>query len=97
MERWTSARSHRTPTNLPCAHLCWQRMVSGDRMVLSTSQAVCGVGRNLCHTLGMKMDTSAPSSKGFRFAQEIIAHAVWLYFRFNLSYRDVEELLAAWG
>ncbi len=28
---------------------------------------------------------------------EIIAHAVWLYFRFALSYRDVEELLAERG
>jgi putative transposase len=25
---------------------------------------------------------------------EIISHAVWLYFRFSLSFRDVEELLA---
>ena len=40
---------------------------------------------------------SSPSYKGFRFPQEIISHAVWLYFRFNLSYRDVEELLAARG
>jgi len=28
---------------------------------------------------------------------EIISHAVWLYFRFCLSFRDVEELLAEWG
>ncbi len=34
---------------------------------------------------------------GFRFPVEIISHAVWLYFRFNLSYRDVEELLAERG
>ena len=30
--------------------------------------------------------------KGHRFPQEIMSHAVWLYFRFSLSYRDVEEL-----
>ena len=35
--------------------------------------------------------------KGFRFPAEIIGHAIWLYFRFSLSYRDVEELLAARG
>jgi putative transposase len=29
-----------------------------------------------------------------RFATEIISHCVWLYFRFALSFRDVEELLA---
>src|SRR5215469_4102687 len=35
--------------------------------------------------------------KGFRFPSEIISHAVWLYFRFSLSFRDVEELLAQRG
>jgi len=39
----------------------------------------------------------SPSYKGFRFPHEIISHAVWLYFRFSLSYRDVEELLAERG
>ncbi len=33
--------------------------------------------------------------KRHRYPTEIISHAVWLYFRFSLSYRDVEELLAA--
>jgi putative transposase len=42
----------------------------------------------------MKTHTTAPNYKGFRFPSEIISHAVWLYFRFSLSYRDVEELLA---
>src|ERR671923_1486838 len=31
--------------------------------------------------------------KHHRFLGEIISHAVWLYFRFPLSHRDVEELL----
>jgi putative transposase len=35
--------------------------------------------------------------KHHRFPVEIISHAVWLYFRFCLSYRDVEELLFARG
>jgi putative transposase len=35
--------------------------------------------------------------KGHRFPAEIISHAVWLYFRFSLSYRDVEEMLAERG
>src|ERR1700740_2618023 len=45
----------------------------------------------------MKTNTPAPSYKGFRFPPEIISHAVWLYFRFSLSFRDVEELLAQRG
>src|ERR1700752_2936388 len=32
-----------------------------------------------------------------RFPPEIIQHALWLYLRFTLSYRDVEELLADRG
>ena len=32
-----------------------------------------------------------------RFAPEIISHCVWLYFRFSLSFRDVEELMSSRG
>ena len=32
-----------------------------------------------------------------RFPREIIRHTVWLYYRFCLSYRDVEDLLAERG
>ena len=32
-----------------------------------------------------------------RFPQDIIRHAVWLYYRFCLNYRDVEDLLAERG
>jgi putative transposase len=35
--------------------------------------------------------------KHHRFPGEIISHAVWLYFRFPLSHRDVEELLFVRG
>jgi putative transposase len=34
---------------------------------------------------------------GFRFPGEIISHAVWLYHKFILSYRDGEEILASRG
>ncbi|HUL13992.1 MAG TPA: hypothetical protein VLU73_17725 [Methylococcaceae bacterium] len=34
---------------------------------------------------------------GYRYPTEIISHAVWLYFRFTLSFRDVEEILAYRG
>ena len=32
-----------------------------------------------------------------RFPPEIISHAVWLYYRYGLSFRDVEDLLAERG
>jgi len=34
---------------------------------------------------------------GHRFPPEIIGYAVWAYYRFSLSLRDVEDLLAARG
>jgi putative transposase len=37
------------------------------------------------------------SYKGHRFPPDVIRQAVWLYFRFTLSFRDVEELLAQRG
>jgi hypothetical protein len=35
--------------------------------------------------------------KNHRFPGEIISHGVWLYYRFSLSYRDVEEMMFARG
>ena len=43
------------------------------------------------------MNKIAPSYHGYRFPPEIISHAVWLYHRFCLSFRDVEDLLAERG
>src|SRR3984893_17282108 len=37
------------------------------------------------------------SYSGYRFPPEIIQHAIWLYIRFTLSFRDVEDLLAERG
>ena len=34
------------------------------------------------------------SYSGYRFPPEIIQQAIWLYLRFTLSLRDVEDLLA---
>jgi putative transposase len=35
--------------------------------------------------------------KRHQFPAEIISHSVWLYYRFSLSYRDVEEVMAERG
>jgi putative transposase len=37
------------------------------------------------------------SYSGYRFPAVIISHCTWLYFRFALSYRDVEEMMAERG
>ena len=43
------------------------------------------------------MHATAPLYRRHRFPAEIISHTVWLYFRFALSYRDVEEIMAVRG
>jgi len=43
------------------------------------------------------MSTSASLYQRHRFPAEIISHCVWLYFRFSLSFRDIEEMLAMRG
>jgi|TARA_B110000902_G_scaffold255317_1_gene320519 putative transposase len=48
----------------------------------------------ICDNQGMK-NTSIYS--GYRYPSQIISHAGWLYHRFTLSFRDIEELLAARG
>ncbi|MFF0291526.1 IS6 family transposase [Streptomyces sp. NPDC005262] len=39
------------------------------------------------------MESASPSYKGHRYPVEVISHCVWLYFRFPLSFREVEELM----
>jgi putative transposase len=39
------------------------------------------------------VEAVAPSYKGFRFPVESISHCVWLYHRFPLSFREVEEMM----
>ncbi|PRX02082.1 UNVERIFIED_ORG: putative transposase [Martelella mediterranea] len=43
------------------------------------------------------MQNSHISFKRHRFAPQIIAHTVWVYLRFNLSLREVEEMLLERG
>jgi putative transposase len=43
------------------------------------------------------MNNRTPSYQRHRFPSDIISHAVWLYHRFCLNFREVEELLAERG
>ena len=57
--------------------------------------AVLSSSVRACQTWPMKSDT--PSYHGYRFPPKVISHAVWLYHRFGVSVRDVEDLLAQRG
>jgi putative transposase len=43
------------------------------------------------------MNVSPSLYRRHRFPAEVISHCVWLYFRFSVSYRDVEEMMAMRG
>ncbi|MFJ8596416.1 IS6 family transposase [Streptomyces sp. NPDC093598] len=43
------------------------------------------------------MESTPPSYKGHRYPVEVISHCVWLYHRFLLSFREVEELMLERG
>lgn len=45
----------------------------------------------------IRIPSTVPRLKGFRYPREIIAYAIWVYHRFALSGADVEDLLAARG
>ena len=45
----------------------------------------------------MTAQKEIPTYKRYRYPIEIIRHCVWLYFRFSLSYRGVELLMAERG
>lgn len=42
---------------------------------------------------GSLVSSVPPSYRGHRYPVEVISHCVWLYFRFSLSFREVEELM----
>ncbi len=42
---------------------------------------------------GWLVGTETPSYRGFRYRLEIISHGVWLYYRFPLSFREVQEMM----
>ena len=46
---------------------------------------------------GMMTPSSTTLYRRHRFPAEIISHCVWLYFRFSLRYRDVQEMMAERG
>jgi hypothetical protein len=57
-----------------------------------TPASACWI--NVCAvTEGMRKISYA----GYRFPPEVINQAIWLYLRFTLSFRDVEDLLAERG
>jgi hypothetical protein len=52
----------------------------------------------VCSDAAMSQPSTRPTLyKGYRFPPEIISRCVWLYYRFDVSLRDVSELMLARG
>ena len=78
------------------AHLLlqtWTKAVDGDL------EGIVNLldSHTVCQSYGMNTPSVTTKYKNLRFPAEIIRHAVWLYFRFCVSFRDVEELLLERG
>jgi hypothetical protein len=52
-----------------------------------------GAGPGLLRVEHHGLVDAASLYKGYRFPVEIISHCVWLYHRFPLSFREVEEMM----
>jgi hypothetical protein len=76
-------------------------------LTAAISTSVAGCSRGLCFVTVIRACGLAGGSvakgmkkisyKGYRFPPEMIQQAIWLYLRFTLSFRGVEDLLAERG
>jgi hypothetical protein len=87
----------------------WRRAVGGDRLLQTcrpalprpdcrerdAGEAVAAVAERSHADIIRMTPPRDPIYAGHRYPAEIISYAVWLYFRFPLSLRVVEEMLAA--
>ena len=67
-------------------------IAANARLRIVTEMGLEGMARQ-----GRTSPMDPVSYRRHRFPPPIIQHAIWLYLRFTLSYRDVEELLAERG
>ena len=77
-----------------------QQQLAGQNAVVSPFSGRAGhLSRRspVWHTHGMNTRHATDLYKHHRFPVEIISHCMWLYDRFSLSYRNVEELMAERG
>ena len=88
---------------LPETPLAQREVRNSQTLAVSESGSMCEDGIVTppwaCGTLGSPVAKRMKkiSYSGYRFPPEIIHQAIWLYLRFTLSLRDVEDLLAERG
>jgi hypothetical protein len=67
-------------------------LLDDNHLGTALNRARCRCGRRPHHHVHGGL--AVPRYSGYRFPPEIIQQAIWLYVRFTLSFRDVEDLLA---
>jgi hypothetical protein len=94
---WLAALRARKPAKVVAvalanklARIVWVIITTGEGIV--TLLPACGRAQGWLAKVMRKI-----SYDGYRFPPEIIQQAIWLYLRFTLSFRDVEDLLAERG
>jgi hypothetical protein len=74
------------------------RWIVGGKAAHGSAASPSQMGRFETQWLAAEIWVMKPISYArHRFPPDIIRHAVWLYIRFTVSYRDVEDLLAERG
>jgi transposase-like protein len=71
-------------------------MLSGSTIVSISATVMLKIGTDKLMVRNCK-NRRMNTYRRHRFPPDIISYAVWLYYRFNLSHRDIEDLLAERG
>ena len=79
---WAIYRIRQTPRSSFPTHGIITRVMTPQKLIELQEREAC-----------MTPLANTERYKNHRFPVEIISHGVWLYYRFTLSYRDVQELL----
>src|SRR5580704_12685442 len=89
------------PRRLPTASISSMKTMQGEFFLACSNMSRTGIVTPLraCGPAGGSVAKGMKkfSYRGYRFPPEIIQQAIWLYLRFTLSLRDVEDLLAERG
>ena len=75
----------------------WARGLQGQPIGVLTAWNGIVTALRACGPPSVAKGMTKISYNGYRFPSEIIEQAIWLYLRFTLSFRDVEDLLAEPG
>src|SRR4051812_39143529 len=97
-DTWTDVTSPITPSRTRAIRAAWPGISMYGVVNLADGLPAHGMILGLLVVgEGLFVGAVPVSYRGYRYPAEVIAHCVWLYHRFPLSFREVEELMLARG